>query len=469
MVIKEDILGKDTLIQILDYFPDGIAVTDAQGNYLLVNRAYETLAGIKAEEVIGRNVQFLLDQGYISPPSVSQLIQKTKRSISSMQKFKRTGRELLITGNPLFNKQGDLVLIIATLRDMTELNHLKQELEKRSRESEVYQAELDILRRQQKVEKVIYRSKVMSHVIELVKRVAPFDTTILLTGESGVGKEVMARLIHDLSPRAAEPFVEVNCAAIPPELIEAELFGYEEGAFTGARKQGKPGLFEVAHKGTLFLDEVAELAPKTQADLLRVLQDKKVRRVGGTSTFEVNTRVIAATNKNLADQVQKGAFREDLYYRLNVVPITIPPLRQRKEDITPLVAHFVAKCNAKYGLNKSISPEVLQSFFHYDWPGNVRELEHTVERLLLTSTSSEVTLSSLAQQNPGGITSFEFLSLQGYLDSMERRLLENLYSSLGSTRKLAQVLQVDQSTVVRKLQKYGITKQDRAKHNPAND
>jgi PAS domain S-box-containing protein/TyrR family helix-turn-helix protein len=462
-------LNKHSLLQILDYLPDGVAVLDSEANYLVVNRAYEQLVGIKGSEVIGHNTQELVAKGYISAPSLAQLIIQTKKRTSIMQRMQRTGKELLLTGSPVLDAAGNLSLIVGILRDMTELNQLKQELDARNRESQIYQAELDLLRREREVEKVIHRSKAMSQVIELVKRVAPFDTTILLTGESGVGKEVMARLIHDLSPRAAEPFVEVNCAAIPPELIEAELFGYEEGAFTGARKQGKPGLFEVAHKGTLFLDEVAELAPKTQADLLRVLQDKKVRRVGGTSTFEVNTRVIAATNKNLADQVQKGAFREDLYYRLNVVPITIPPLRQRKEDITPLVAHFVAKCNAKYGLNKSISPEVLQSFFHYDWPGNVRELEHTVERLLLTSTSSEVTLSSLAQQNPGGITSFEFLSLQGYLDSMERRLLENLYSSLGSTRKLAQVLQVDQSTVVRKLQKYGITRQDRAKHNPAND
>lgn len=451
-------LNEHTLLQVLDYLPDGVAVLDNQANYLAVNRAYEQLVGLKASEVVGRNVHDLIAKGYISAPSLAQLIMQTKKRTSLMQRMKLTGKELLLTGNPIFDDAGNLLLIVGILRDMTELNQLKQEIEARNRESQVYQAELDLLRRQREVEKVVCRSKAMSHVIELVQRVAPFDTTILLTGESGVGKEVIARLIHDLSPRAAEPFIEVNCAAIPPELIEAELFGYEEGAFTGAKKKGKPGLFEVAHQGTLFLDEVAELAPKTQADLLRVLQDKKVRRVGGTSAFEVNTRIIAATNKNLAEQVQRGTFREDLYYRLNVVPITIPPLRQRKEDIAPLVAHFVAKYNAKYGLNKSISPEVLQSFFHYDWPGNVRELEHTVERLLLTSNSSEVTLSSLAQQNPAGITKFEFLSLQGYLDSMERQLLESLYSSLGSTRKLAQVLQVDQSTVVRKLQKHGITK-----------
>lgn len=452
-------LSRQTLLQILDYIPDGVVVLDNAANYMVVNRAYEKLVGITGRDIIGHNTQELVEKGYISAPSLAQLIIQTRRRTSIVQRMQKTGKELLLTGSPILDAEGNISFIVGILRDITELNKLKQELGVRYREFQRYQAELELLRRERVVEKVIHRSKTMSQVIEVVKRIAPFDTTVLLTGESGVGKEVMARLIHDLSPRANEPFVEVNSAAIPAELIEAELFGYEEGAFTGAKKKGKPGLFEVANKGTLFLDEVAELSPKTQANLLRVLQDGKVRRVGGTTSFEVDTRIIAATNKNLLELVQKGSFREDLFYRLNVVPITIPPLRQRKEDIAPLAAHFVAKFNAKHGLNKSFSPEVLQYFCHYDWPGNVRELEHTVERLLLTSSDTEVTLASLAQQNPGGIIDFQFMSLQEYLNSMERQLLENLYRSLQSTRKVAQILQVDQSTVVRKLQKYGISKE----------
>lgn len=442
MTVETDLLTQGNLTAILNCLPDGIAITNSRGDYLLVNQAYEVLVGIKAQEIVGKNVQYLLDEGYISAPAVTHLVLSEKRPVSIMQKMRITGKELLLTGNPIFAADGRISLVASTLRDITELNRIKQEL--------------DVLRRQQKKESLVYRSKAMAQVVELAQRVAPFDTTILLTGESGVGKEIVARLVHDSSPRAAAPFIEVNCAAIPADLIEAELFGYEEGAFTGAKKKGKPGLFEIAHGGTLFLDEVAELAAKTQADLLRVLQNKKVRRVGGAALFEVDVRIIAATNKNLLEQVQKGAFREDLYYRLNVVPIVIPPLRQRKEDIAPLVAYFVDKYCRKYGLTKSITPEVLQTFFNYDWPGNVRELEHTVERLLLMSPEPEITLSTLARQNAPGTPSFEFLSLAGYLESMERQLLTNLYKSLPSTRRLARILKVDQSTVVRKLRKYGI-------------
>jgi PAS domain S-box-containing protein/TyrR family helix-turn-helix protein len=459
MSTGSDLISYQNLMAILDCLPDGIAVTNNRGEYLLVNRAYEALVGVKANEILGKSVQYLLDKGYISAPAVTHLVLREKKRVSIIQKMKLTGKELLLTGNPIFDGNGNIALVASTLQDVTELNQTKEELERRSRESQVFQAELNRLRHQQKKDNLIFRSKAMAQVVELAERVAPFDTTILLTGESGVGKEIIARLIHNLSPRASAPFVEVNCAAIPPGLIEAELFGYEEGAFTGARKKGKPGLFEVAHQGTLFLDEVAELAPQTQADLLRVLQNKKVRRVGGTALIEVDVRIIAATNKNLAEQVQKGAFREDLYYRLNVVPITIPPLRRRKEDIVPLVVYFLEKYNRKYGLNKTIAPEVLQSFFAYDWPGNVRELEHTVERLLLTSPGPEITLASLAQPTVPGKPELEFLSLNGYLESMERQLLENLFRSLPSTRQLARVLRVNQSTVVRKLRKYGITKE----------
>jgi TyrR family helix-turn-helix protein len=235
------------------------------------------------------------------------------------------------------------------------------------------------------------------------------------------------------------------------------LFGYEGGAFTGARKQGKPGLFEVAHGGTLFLDEVADLSSSTQARLLRVLQDKTVRRVGGVDKIEVDCRIVAATNKDLEYMVQTNEFREDLYYRLKVVPIRIPPLRERKEDIAALTFHFIQQFNKRYGFAKSIEPDVLQMFYGHSWPGNVRELEHTIERLLVTSVGSKIGVEALVQSASLDVGGFAFASLEDYLDNAERQLLQNLYSSLRSTRKVAQVLKVSQPTVVRKLKRHKIT------------
>lgn len=367
-----------------------------------------------------------------------------------------TGRDLLVTGNPIFDENGDLSLIVAILRDVTDLNRVKRELEERIFESNRYKAELERLRNLKKAERVIYRSKAMDDVIHLCTRVAPTDATILITGETGAGKEVIARLLHDLSRRAENPFLEVNCGAIPANLVESELFGYDKGAFTGAKKSGKPGLFEMAHLGTLFLDEIGDLDLKTQATLLRVLQDQKVRRVGGTEVFTVDVRIIAATNKDLASLVKEGEFREDLYYRINVVPITIPPLRERKEDIPDLTHHFIEKFNKKYGFTKAIAPNVLEMFFNYDWPGNVRELEHTIERLLVTSADSTISLNSLARNGLMAQTIFKFDSLDDYLQSMEKQLLQKLYDSVKSTRKVAEILKISQSTVVRRLQQYGI-------------
>lgn len=442
--------------EILECLPEGIAVIDPDENYIYINKAYERLVGVQAEDIIGKKVRTAVAKGYISSPSVTEIIVKNKKSASINQKMVLTGRDLLVTGNPIFDENGDLSLIVAILRDVTDLNRVKRELEERIFESNRYKAELERLRNLKKAERVIYRSKAMDDVIHLCTRVAPTDATILITGETGAGKEVIARLLHDLSRRAENPFLEVNCGAIPANLVESELFGYDKGAFTGAKKSGKPGLFEMAHLGTLFLDEIGDLDLKTQATLLRVLQDQKVRRVGGTEVFTVDVRIIAATNKDLASLVKEGEFREDLYYRINVVPITIPPLRERKEDIPDLTHHFIEKFNKKYGFTKAIAPNVLEMFFNYDWPGNVRELEHTIERLLVTSADSTISLNSLVRNGLMAQTIFKFDSLDDYLQSMEKQLLQKLYDSVKSTRKVAEILKISQSTVVRRLQQYGI-------------
>lgn len=452
----QECLSCNHVTQILEYLPEGIAIIDQDETYMYINKAYERLVGVQAEYIVGKKVRNAIAKGYISSPSVTEIILKNGKSASINQKIALTGRELLVTGNPIFNKSGNLSLIVAILRDVTELNRVKQELEERICESNIYKAELERLRSFNRAKHVIYQSKAMADVIDLCTRVAPIDATILITGETGVGKEVIARLIHDLSQRASYPFLAVNCGAIPANLVESELFGYDEGAFTGAKKSGKPGLFEMANLGTLFLDEIGDLNLKTQATLLRVLQDQQVRRVGGTKVITANARIISATNKDLPSLIKSGEFREDLYYRINVVPIRIPPLRERKEDIPDLTHHFIEKFNKKYGFQKAIAPNVLQLFYNHDWPGNVRELEHTIERLLVTSDDQTIDLNNLAHNESNAQTIFKFDSLDDYLQTMEKQLLQNIYGSVKSTRKVAKILKISQATVVRRLQQYGI-------------
>lgn len=441
----------------MNYIADGIAIISNKGLYIYVNSAYERLVGIKSEEIIGKKVDYIANKNLISSPLITKVVFRTKKPENIIQKATLTGRELLISGNPVLNEQGELLFIVALFRDITSLNKIKKELQERTIESQFYQSEFTRLQKE-KLHKICYRSKAMSDIVDLVGRIAPFDVTVLITGESGVGKEIIARLIHDLSPRSKHPFVAINCAAIPEELIESELFGYEGGAFTDAKKDGKAGLFEAAQAGTLFLDEIGDLNLKTQSRLLRVLQDKEIRRVGSTKSFVTDTRIIAATNKDLLQQIKKGEFREDLFYRLNVVPLKIPPLRERKEDIIPLIYHFLQQFNEKYGFTKSIKEDVFQFLCDYDWPGNVRELENTIERLLVTSPDTLIGLDTLVKNATYNDSSFVFTSLEEYLQNAERRLLQRLYSSIPSTRKLAKLLKVSQPTVVRKLQRYGLTK-----------
>ncbi|MGD9569124.1 MAG: sigma-54 interaction domain-containing protein [Sedimentibacter sp.] len=456
MKCKDCLYNGENVYEIMNYIADGIAIITNKGIYSYVNSAYEQLIGIKAEEIIGKEVDYYVSHNYISSLSVTEVVLRTKKPASIIQMAALTGRELLISGNPVFDEQGELLYVVALLRDVTSLNKVKRELQERTIESKFYQTEFTRLQKE-KMHNICYQSKAMSDIIELVGRIASFDATVLITGESGVGKEVIARLIHDLSNRNQYPFIAINCAAIPEELIESELFGYEGGSFTDAKKGGKIGFFEAAKSGTLFLDEIGDLSLKTQSSLLRVLQDKKVRRVGSTESFTVDTRIIAATNKDLLQEIKNGKFREDLFYRINVVPIKIPPLRERKEDILELTYNYIQQFNDKYGLNKSIKEDVFQFICDYDWPGNVRELENSIERLLITSPGTSIGLDTILQSAASNNGSFLFLSLDEYMQNEERRLLQNLYSSIPSTRKLSKLLKVSQATVVRKLQQYGLT------------
>ncbi len=332
------------------------------------------------------------------------------------------------------------------------------EEEKRNLESEkkALQMELRRIYGEMKIEGVVGRSRQILEILDVIHRVAPTGATVLLRGESGVGKEVFARAIHFLSPRAEGPFVTVNCAAIPESLLEAELFGYERGAFTGAT-QRKKGKFELAEGGTLFLDEIGDMTPSLQTKLLRVLQEKEIERLGGSRPIKVDVRVIAATNRNLEEMMREGRFREDLYYRLNVVPIFIPPLRERREDIPVLVYHFLDLFREQYAKEVRIAPEVMDAFMEYPWPGNVRELRNVVERMVILDTDGILTGEDLpAELRRGSLRGTE-TPPEGTLKDMERRMIEKALRETGYViKEAARRLGMTPRQVSYRIRKYGI-------------
>jgi TyrR family helix-turn-helix protein len=302
----------------------------------------------------------------------------------------------------------------------------------------------------------------------LALRLSQVESTILVEGESGVGKEVFAEMVHNSGPRKDHPFIKINCGAIPDQLLESELFGYVSGAFTGARKQGKAGLLEAANGGSLFLDEIGEMPLRLQVKLLRVLQEKNITRVGDSVPIKVNVRVMAATNRNLAAMVQAGQFRKDLFYRLNVVPVRIPPLRERKEDILVLAYRFLDSCNKRYRFSKQIDREVLNCLLEYEWPGNVRELENMVEQMVVVTQGELITLDDLPKPLKRGLTcaqisplpAMEDKSLKEIMEEVERSALLYAYRKHKTTRRMALNLGIHQSTVVRKMNQYGISVQE---------
>jgi len=440
---------------------DLVCISDGSGSKVRISSSCEKIYGIKSEDLIGKNVRDLEKSG-IYAPSATRLVIEEKQQVSITQKTK-TGRTLLVTAIPVFDEQGKIKRVVSISKDITDANKLKSELKQTKQLLQRYESELAAHRIEaMKDSEVIHRSKNMEQLLEMLKKVANVDTTILINGETGVGKEVIAKYIHNISNRNKGPFIKVNCGAIPENLIEAELFGYEKGAFTGARSEGKPGLIEVANGGTLFLDEIAEIPQSLQVKLLRVLQEKEFIKVGGVKNIKVDVRIIAATNKDLKQMVKNGEFREDLYYRLNVVPVTIPPLRERPVDIPILAHHFLVKYNEKYGYAKQLTKEVIECFMKYPWPGNVRELENIIERLIVTSEGNQITINDLPSElcnrreehSSGGVFVSKLMPLKEATALVEYQLIEKALEEGGNTYRAAEILDVDQSTIVRKLKKY---------------
>lgn len=442
---------------------DEIFITDGCGILLWLNRMVEKIHGIKAQKLIGRHVSQLEKDG-IFPPLVMDKVLKEKRKITLPQKNKN-GEQVIVTADPLLDNSGGIVRIVIYCQNISELISLQNKLEETESLNQNYRKMIVHLHQKKLNEEreVPLISSQMKNLLRTVEKVAQVNSTVLITGESGVGKGVFASKIHKLS-RPKGPFVQINCGAIPENLLESELFGYEGGAFTGARKSGKKGLVELANEGTLFLDEIAELPLNLQVKLLQVLQERKITRVGGSKQIDINVRVIAATNRDPKLMVAEGKFREDLYYRLNVIPMVIPPLRQRPEDISPLVDYFLNRLNNRYNKYKKISPEVKEIFFNYRWPGNIRELENIVERLFVTTEDNEILPSHIPdyfkeenEKNKWHLVIGEPSSLKEAVEELERQMFSVAYERFKNTYKIADALKVSQSTVVRRLRKYRLT------------
>ena len=460
----------ERLSAIIEHSFDGIFITDKNANVLRINHAYEDITGLKSEEVRGKNMADLV-KGKLISQSGSLIVARTKKPVTLQQRFK-SGKEALVTSSPIFDKNGTLIMIVTNVRDLTEIYNLKEIVQEKTDAMERLRLELAHIQNPESEQEVIAKDETTLAAILLANRVAPMDTTVILLGETGVGKEVMARYIYQHSHRVKNSFIKVNCGTIPESLIESELFGYESGAFTGANRSGKIGLFELANKGTLFLDEIGELPKDMQVKLLRALQEQEIMRIGGTKPIKINVRVIAATNRNLEEMVKKSEFREDLYYRLTVFPISIPPLRLRKKDITPLALSFLTKLNQKYSFKKYFSDISIQLLNEYNWPGNIRELKNIVERAIIISSSDEICpedLHLLHQSQPIIISSPAHpdtrqqkdeaaillpVDLQDTLAHMEYQYLTAAYQQCGNVRDAAHALGITPSTFVRKRKKY---------------
>jgi PAS domain S-box-containing protein len=448
---------KELLDNITAGCSDGIYITDSQGTGLYMNNADYQITGLTAAQVIGRTIYQMVDDGLVTGSAVVEVL-KTKKPASVLQKTPN-GKTVMVTGIPLFDEFGHHNRVVASTRDITELIELKKQLDEERRLNDRYYSELMSIKQGDFRNSITTYSEKMFDVVELATQVAKTDSTVLITGESGVGKEVIAKLIYNASHREKELFLKVNCAAIPEHLLESELFGYEDGAFTGAKKGGKKGLVESVDKGTLFLDEIGELPFVLQGKLLQVLQDRMFIKVGGIQAKAVDVRIIAATNRDLRLLVEQGRFREDLYYRLNVVPIYIPPLRERCEDVLPLAHIFLLRFNQKYSVEKELSIDVQNLLQAYSWSGNVRELENCIERLVILSKAKTILpehlpLNIISHVNKHNITINGIIPLREAQEEVERILYLRAYDSLKNTYKVAKALEVSQPTVVRKVKKY---------------
>ena len=453
---------KENFFEIIESIAEEVLISDGEGVVLWTNKGFEDFYDVDKKTAIGSTVYEMEEKGYFKPSIVAQVLRKNKK-LTMIQKTNRD-KNVLVTATPIYDDLGRIKLVVSYSRDITEMTRLEKKYSHMQKRIEKYTAELQELRKNGSETDIISKSLHMEKVMSTINRVADIDVNVLLLGDSGVGKTMLAKVIHRKSGRAEGPFIDINCAAIPENLLESELFGYEEGAFTGAGKNGKKGIFEQADGGTLFLDEIGELPLAMQSKLLRVLQEKEIRRIGGECDIPVNVRIIAATNRDLGEEIKKGTFRENLYYRLFVVVLEVPPLRNRREDIAQLVFRFLRQFNEEYDLNKTIDEEAIHAMEHYSWPGNVRELRNVVERLVVSNSGDEITAFQV-KMCLSGVESFiamdtsgedPGLSLDEMMKEYEKQLIIKALKKNRNASEAARALKIDKSTMSKKRRKFGI-------------
>lgn len=449
-------LGENAYIllkQILEHSFDEIFITDTMGNIIYTRPSTEKLFGVPHEKLIRENVFNLEKEGVFSPSVIVNVL-KSKKEKTFIQETKNK-RKLIISGYPIFDKTNELIGAVSFSRDITEFDYLKKENKQVAKAIQKYREEIAELKKQTSRPFFLTNSK-MEKVFDVVSKVAGLGITVLLEGESGVGKNHIAQIIHQMSPRRKEPFIEINCGAISESLIESELFGYEDGAFTGAKRGGKKGYFESAEGGTLFLDEIGELPMNLQVKLLSVLQNQAFIRVGGSKKIEMQCRIICATNQNLKEMIQKKQFREDLYYRINVVKVTIPPLRERREEMIPLIYEITEEFNTRYGMDKHFTPKMVAWISQQEWPGNVRELRNFIEKVIVTTGYKEIDLEMVEDLTNEDSSKKDPLdmTLNEYIESAEKEFIVQIFKKYPSSIKLGKKLGISQATANRKIQKY---------------
>lgn len=457
---NEELRGQtQELDAIIENSYDGIYITDRDGVTQRTNSAIERITGIPKEYYIGKNVDALISRGILEN-SVTHKVVEERRTISVVQK-NYAGKETLLTGTPVFNEEGSVDKVVTNIRDLSDLNELQVELSKVAELNDKYKQEIDRLKNKpDQTDGIITASRQMKRIYETAERVANIDATVLILGETGVGKDVLAQYIYNNSFRSKKgDFLKINCGAIPHQLLESELFGYEKGAFTGASQNGKPGMFEMADQGVLFLDEIGELPLTLQVKLLHVLQESEIQRIGGTKPKKIDVRIIAATNRDLLERVKEGDFREDLYYRLNVIPFTLPPLKERKDDIFALAQLFLRQANEKYEMKKQVGHELQSFFYSYNWPGNIRELSNLIERLVVTTPDDVIDIENLPLEyrESNNMTTDSIIPLKQAVETTEKKLFASAVEKYTSSYEIAEVLETSQPTVVRKLKKYNLS------------
>lgn len=442
---------------ILDNIHNGVMITDRNGKIIFFSKTYGNFLDVDPEKMVGKHCTEVLENTRM------HIVSKTGiPEINHPHRIK--GQDMVVQRIPI-EMNGEIIAVYGQVmfKDVRDVHALSKKLSVLESKVEFYEKELESLRSSKyTINNIVGKSNRMVELKKLALKAAQSNSPVLLIGESGTGKELFAHAIHHASERRLYPFIRLNCAAIPKELLESELFGYEPGAFTGAGTRGKPGKFELAHRGTIFLDEISDLPLEMQPKLLRVLEEKETERLGGTRVTKSNFRLIAATHENLEESIERGTFRKDLYYRLNVIPIYIPPLRERKEDIPDIVNHLIETMNKDLGTGIfKVSPEVLAIFENYDWPGNVRELSNILERTIYAVEGDTIEVHHLPfflQRMKNGLIKTQPSHLKRLREDMEKEaLLQAIRLSNNNKNKAAKLLGIHRTAVYKKLKKLNIS------------